>query len=43
MMALSEGLEFPLTVIGSVIEGEGAIFLRNGNPVQNLSGWDHFS
>jgi thiamine-monophosphate kinase len=41
--ALSEGLEFPLTVIGSVIEGEGAIFLRNGNPVQNLSGWDHFS
>lgn len=41
--ALSEGLDLPLTVIGEVIEGEGTVFLRNGEPVENLSGWDHFA
>jgi thiamine-monophosphate kinase len=41
--ALSESLELPLTVIGSIVEGEDAIFLSSDNPVENLSGWDHFS
>ena len=43
MTALREGLELPLTEIGTVVEGEGTSFMRNGQPVENLSGWDHFS
>jgi len=31
----------PLTVIGEVTE-KGVIFLRGGEPVEDLSGWDHF-
>jgi thiamine-monophosphate kinase len=31
----------PVTVIGEMTEEE-VIFLRNGEPVENLSGWDHF-
>ncbi len=42
IIALGEGLELPLTVIGSIVEDEDTIFLSNGNPVENLSGWDHF-
>jgi thiamine-monophosphate kinase len=33
--------EVPVTVIGEVVE-EGVVFLRGGEPVENLSGWDHF-
>jgi thiamine-monophosphate kinase len=29
------------TVIGRCEEGEGVVFLRDGEPVE-LSGWDHF-
>ena len=42
MAALREELEIPLTVIGEVVEGDGATFIRNGEPVGSLSGWDHF-
>ena len=31
----------PVTVIGEMTQEE-VIFLRNGEPVENLSGWDHF-
>ncbi len=31
-----------LTVIGEVTE-EGVVFLRDGVPVEKLSGWDHFA
>ncbi len=33
--------EVPVTVIGEVTEKE-VVFLRGGEPVENLSGWDHF-
>jgi thiamine-monophosphate kinase len=32
----------PLTVIGEVVE-EGIVFLRDGESVEDLSGWDHFA
>ena len=41
--ALRESLDLPLTVIGEMTEGGGPVFLRNGEPVEGLSGWDHFS
>ena len=41
--ALRKELELPLTVIGAVVEGDRAMFLRNGELVEDLSGWDHFS
>jgi thiamine-monophosphate kinase len=34
-------LDVPVTVIGETAQEE-VIFLRNGEPVENLSGWDHF-
>ena len=40
--ALAEESEAPLTVIGEVTE-EGVVFLRRGEPVEKLSGWDHFA
>jgi thiamine-monophosphate kinase len=33
--------DVPVTVIGETVQEE-VIFLRNGEPVENLSGWDHF-
>jgi thiamine-monophosphate kinase len=39
--ALAEESEVPVTVIGEVT-AEGVVFLRDGEPVENLSGWDHF-
>ncbi|MBV9455607.1 MAG: thiamine-phosphate kinase [Rubrobacter sp.] len=33
--------DVPITVIGEVVRA-GVVFLRNGEPVENLSGWDHF-
>lgn len=38
---LAEEIEAPLTVIGEVTR-EGVAFHRGGEPVENLSGWDHF-
>jgi thiamine-monophosphate kinase len=40
--ALAEGIEAPLTVIGEVTRGD-ATFRRGGEPVEGLSGWDHFA
>lgn len=33
--------DVPITVIGETMQTE-VVFLRNGEPVENLSGWDHF-
>ncbi len=40
--ALSSESEVPVTVIGEVT-GEGVVFLRGGERVEGLSGWDHFA
>jgi thiamine-monophosphate kinase len=40
--ALSKSVETPVTTIGEITD-EGAIFRRGNEPVENLSGWDHFS
>jgi thiamine-monophosphate kinase len=34
--------ETPVTVIGEITEEE-VLFVRDGEPVENLSGWDHFA
>lgn len=39
--ALAAESEVPVTVIGEVTEKD-IVFSRNGEPVENLSGWDHF-
>ena len=39
--ALMAESEVPVTVIGEVTEKE-VVLLRGGEPVENLSGWDHF-
>ena len=39
LVALSE---IPATVIGEVTEEE-VLFVRDGEPIENLSGWDHFA
>jgi len=40
--ALAQSVEVPLTVIGETTEGE-VIFRRGDEPVEGLSGWDHFT
>ncbi len=40
--ALASELEVPLTVIGEITDA-GVEFLRNGEEVEDLLGWDHFS
>jgi thiamine-monophosphate kinase len=40
--ALVADSEVPATVIGEVT-GDGVVFTRAGEPVENLSGWDHFA
>jgi thiamine-monophosphate kinase len=39
--ALARSVEVPVTVIGEVTDG-GILFERRGEPVEGLSGWDHF-
>ncbi len=39
--ALASESGVPVTVIGEVT-GEGVTFVRDGEPVERLSGWDHF-
>ncbi|HZY56877.1 MAG TPA: hypothetical protein VFE09_03655, partial [Rubrobacteraceae bacterium] len=39
--ALTVESEVPVTMIGEVTEKE-VVFLHDGEPVENLSGWDHF-
>jgi thiamine-monophosphate kinase len=41
--ALAASVEAPITVIGEVTHGAGVVFRRGDKPVENLSGWDHFS
>jgi thiamine-monophosphate kinase len=40
--ALGAESETPATVIGEITEEE-VLFVRDGEPVENLSGWDHFA
>jgi thiamine-monophosphate kinase len=40
--ALASESETPVTVIGEVV-GEEVGFVRDGEPVENLAGWDHFA
>ena len=41
MDALAREVETPITVIGEVTDGD-VIFERGGEPVEGVSGWDHF-
>jgi thiamine-monophosphate kinase len=41
--ALAEDVEVPITRIGEVTDGADVAFRRGGEPVEDLSGWDHFS
>jgi thiamine-monophosphate kinase len=41
--ALAGSIELPLTTIGEVTGGANVAFRRRGEPVEDLSGWDHFS
>jgi thiamine-monophosphate kinase len=41
--ALVESIEVPVTKIGEVANGNNVVFRRAGEPVEGLSGWDHFS
>jgi thiamine-monophosphate kinase len=40
--ALAESVEVPITRVGEVTDGAGVVFLRGGEMVEGLSGWDHF-
>ena len=40
--ALARRVGVPVTVIGEVTEGGDVVFRRAGEPVGDLSGWDHF-
>ena len=42
MGALASECDVSVTVVGEVVPGGGAVLLRNGEPVESLSGWDHF-
>ena len=41
--ALARSVEVPVTTIGEVTGGANVAFRRRGEPVEDLSGWDHFS
>jgi thiamine-monophosphate kinase len=41
--ALASSVGLPVTVIGEVTEGTDVVFRRAGEPVGELSGWDHFA
>ncbi len=40
---LAESLDVPLTVVGRVTQSGDAVFVKDGKPVEGLSGWDHFA
>ena len=42
MEILASESDVPVTVVGEVVPGSGAVLLRGGEPVESLSGWDHF-
>jgi thiamine-monophosphate kinase len=41
--ALTRSIGVPVTVIGEVTAGADVVFRRAGEPVEDLSGWDHFA
>jgi thiamine-monophosphate kinase len=43
LATLAESVEVPVTIIGEVTDGADIVFRRGNKPVNNLSGWDHFS
>src|SRR5918993_1230566 len=40
--ALANNVEVPLTLIGEITRSE-VVFMREGKPVQDLTGWNHFT
>jgi thiamine-monophosphate kinase len=40
--ALAAGIEVPLTTVGEITEGSGAVFSHGRELLGDLSGWDHF-
>ena len=42
METLASESDVSVTVVGEVVPGSGAVLLRGGEPVESLSGWDHF-
>jgi thiamine-monophosphate kinase len=40
--ALATNVEVPLTLIGEITESD-VVFMRRGDPVEGLTGWNHFS
>jgi thiamine-monophosphate kinase len=40
--ALAKGVEIPLTLIGEITESD-VVFMRRGDPVEGLTGWNHFT
>jgi thiamine-monophosphate kinase len=42
MEALAAESDVPVTIVGEVVPGSGTVLLRGGEPVESLSGWDHF-
>ena len=42
MGSLAAESDVPVTVVGEVVDGGGVAFVRDGEPVDDLSGWDHF-
>jgi thiamine-monophosphate kinase len=39
---LAGSVEVPLSTIGEVTDRAAVVFLREGEPVEDLAGWDHF-
>jgi len=40
---LAGSVEMPLTTVGEITDEPGVVFHRGSEPVEGLSGWDHFS
>jgi thiamine-monophosphate kinase len=40
--ALARNVEVPLTLIGQITQSD-VVFMRKGEPVQELTGWNHFT
>jgi thiamine-monophosphate kinase len=40
--ALAGDAGVPVTTVGEVTDGSGVVFVRGGEAVEGLSGWDHF-
>lgn len=42
MDGLAAEADVPVTVVGEVVDGGGVAFVRDGEHLDDLSGWDHF-